>query len=396
MPVSSETHWIAEGVTFSALTIPPRHHFFGYYEKCPWDENNRDVLAMESTFTDRMPTANDTLSLGLIPHGTKRFEAFDRTFAWCWQQGAMLQWLPQNGRKVIYNQRAGNRFVSVIRDLEKGTVRTLPMPIYAVSPRGDYALSLNFARLNHQRPGYGYEGVPDHTKDDLCPAKDGIYRIHLQSGAWKLILSLQQAADLKCADSMNGAMQKFNHIQINPSGTRFAVIHRWRPPTDGPEIRCDRLITMNPDGSEPFVLADYGLFSHYDWVNENQIIAWAQAPESGRRYFLFDDKSEIKQVIGEGALDCDGHVTLSPDRKWMLTDTYPDANHFRTLLLWKWPDGPRVDIAKFYSPPELHGPLRCDLHPRWDRSGQRICIDSAHSGTRQMYVLDVRGLMLDS
>ncbi len=78
MPSSSETHWIAEGVLFSASTIPPRHHFFGYYEKCPWDENNRDILAMESTFADRMPTANDPLFVGLIPHGTKRFEAFDK------------------------------------------------------------------------------------------------------------------------------------------------------------------------------------------------------------------------------------------------------------------------------------------------------------------------------
>src|SRR5690242_14801966 len=117
MPTSSETHWIADGVGFDFLTIPPRHHFFGYYEKCPWDENNRDVLAMGSHFADRMPTANDPLLLGLIPQGTRRFEAFDRTFAWCWQQGTMLQWLPKSGRKVIYNQRAGNRFVSVIRDL---------------------------------------------------------------------------------------------------------------------------------------------------------------------------------------------------------------------------------------------------------------------------------------
>ncbi len=389
MPTASQTHWIASDIGFDFRTVPPRHHFFGYYEKCPWDAENRDVLAMESSFADRMPTAKDSLSLGLIPHGTRRFEAFDQTLAWCWQQGTMLQWLPQSGRQVIYNQRAGNRFVSVIRDLETGAVRTLPLPIYAVSPRGDYALSLNFSRLNRERPGYGYEGVPDRTKDDLCPANDGIYHLDLKTGAWKLILSLQHAADLKRTENMNGAMQKFNHIQINPAGTRCAVIHRWRPPTNGKEIRCDRLITVNPDGTEPYLLADFGLFSHYDWTGENQIIAWAETPEKGQHYYLFDDQTHNKKIIGAGALDCDGHVTLSPDRKWLLTDTYPDRNNFRTLLLWKWPDGPRVDIAKFYSPPELAGPLRCDLHPRWDRSGQKICIDSAHMGTRQMYILDV-------
>ncbi len=75
--------------------------------------------------------------------------------------------------------------------------------------------------------------------------------------------------------------------------------------------------------------------------------AWAQAPKIGQHYYLFDDKSAIKQAIGEGALDCDGHVTLSPDRKWMLTDTYPDENHFRTLLLWQWPTAHAWTLPNF-------------------------------------------------
>lgn len=389
MLISSESHWIADGVGFDALTIPPRHHFFGYYDKCPWDENNRDILAMESSFADRMPTAHDSISVGLIPHGTRRFEAFDKTYAWCWQQGTMLQWLPKQGRKVVYNQRSGNRFVGVIRDLESGKTRTLPLPVYALSPHGDYALSLNFSRLNDQRPGYGYEGVPDRAQNDLCPSHDGVYHLDLATGTWKLILSLQEAAALNYVPSMQGAMHRFNHIQINPTGNRLAVIHRWRSPGDPQEIPYSRLITLNPDGSAPYLLADYGQFSHYDWAQEDQIIAWAETTEKGRDYYLLDDQTPDKNIMGEGVLNCDGHMTLSPDRKWMLTDTYPDKNNFRTLLLWQWPDGPRIDIARFYALPELTGPLRCDLHPRWDRRGQRICIDSAHAGTRQMYALDV-------
>ena len=403
-----QTPWIAPNIGFDFLTIGPRHHFSGYSDKCPWDENNRDILATESSFADKMPTANDALSLGIIPHGTRRFEIFDKTSAWCWQQGAMLQWLPpfnNNGRKVIYNQRVGNRFVSVIRDLETGAVRnairTLPLPIYAVSPRGDYALSLNFLRLNKQSPGYGYEGVKDHTQDDLCPAKDGVYYLDLQSGAWKLILSLQQAAALNPVPSMDGAMHHFNHLQINREGSRFAVIHRWRPTTDSAndshEPSFSRLITLNPNGSEPYLLADYGFFSHYAWANENQIIARVETPEKGRHSYIFDDqvddKTGRKQIIGAGILDGEGNMTFSPDRKWLLSDTYPDKNHFRTLFLWKWPHGPRFDIAKFYSPPALAGPLRCDLQPRWNRSGTKICLDSAHAGTRQMYVLDVRKII---
>ena len=36
--------------------------------------------------------------------------------------------------------------------------RTLPKPIYTVSPDGAWGLSLNFSRLEWLRPGYGYAG----------------------------------------------------------------------------------------------------------------------------------------------------------------------------------------------------------------------------------------------
>jgi len=29
------------------------------------------------------------------------------------------------------------------------------------------------------------------------------------------------------------------------------------------------------------------------------------------------------------------------------------------------------------------------LHPRWNRDGLAVCIDSVHEGERQMYVIDV-------
>ena len=48
-------------------------------------------------------------------------------------------------------------FVAVVRDALTGAVvRTLPRPIYALSRDGRQAVTLNFARLQHQRPGYGY------------------------------------------------------------------------------------------------------------------------------------------------------------------------------------------------------------------------------------------------
>ena len=94
--------------------------------------------------------------------------------------------------------------------------------------------------------------------------------------------------------------------------------------------------------------------------------------------------------MGKDVLDRDGHCSYSPDRKWVLTDCYPSSDDpHRTLVLYHAETDRRVDVGRFYSPPAVTGPIRCDLHPRWSRDGRTVCIDSVHEGTRQMHVIDV-------
>ena len=57
-------------------------------------------------------------------------------------------------------------------------------------------------------------------------------------------------------------------------------------------------------------------------------------------------------------------------------------------------DDQRIDLGSFYADPHLSKENRCDLHPRWSRDGRYVCIDSKHSGRRQMYLLDVSGIIL--
>src|SRR5688572_7836761 len=117
-------------VPVRAITRGPKHHFFGYYEKTPWDATGRYVLAMEDGFMDRMPSADDALTVGMIDlEDGDRFIPFDSTRAWCWQQGTMLQWLPAAAdRLVVYNQRDGDRFIGVVRDVHAGHTRPLTRP----------------------------------------------------------------------------------------------------------------------------------------------------------------------------------------------------------------------------------------------------------------------------
>jgi hypothetical protein len=377
-----------------AVTRGPKHHFFGYYDKSPWDATGRYMLALEVEFMDRPPTPQDKAVVGLIDLGENcKWHPLAETYAWNWQQGTMLQWLPSEPeRKIIFNARDGDRFISVILDVHTGERRTLPMPIYALSRDGGCAVTLNFARVHRTRPGYGYVGVPDPWVDDPCPEEDGIYRMDLQTGEHRLVISLAQIAEVGHDPSMDGRVHHwFNHLLFNHDGTRFIFLHRWQR-RDGRGFYT-RMFTANPDGTEIYCVADHEMVSHFDWKNPRQILAWARQRDVGDRFFLFTDKTGEREIVGEGVLTCDGHCSYSPDGRWVLTDTYPDRESRRTLILYRWEDGLRVDIGRFYSPPELRGEIRCDLHPRWSRDGRMVCIDSAHEGHRGLYVLDVTPLV---
>jgi len=380
------------------------HHTAGYYDKCPWDSTGRYVLALRSAFFERAPAAEDAAVLGVVDvQEGNRFTPFAETRAWNWQQGCMLHWLsaplafsPQPDEddparhQVIYNDRDGDRFVAVVADALTGReVRRLPLPVYGLSPDGRQAVTLNFARLHHQRPGYGYAGVDDPWRDVAEPEDDGIWWMDLDTAEHRLILSTAQLAQTNRQSSMAGAVHRFNHLQWNPDGTRFAFLHRWKTAENtGPGTT--RLGTASPDGSGLAVLADEGRVSHYDWRDRSHVLAWARRGGEDAFYVLHDPTGEAARV-DPVAMPKDGHCSYSPEgaRRWIVNDTYPDAEQKRTLYLYDTAARHRTDLGHFYAPPHLPHDCRVDLHPRWSRDGQQVCFDSAHEGTRQLYVAEV-------
>jgi hypothetical protein len=387
------------------VTCGPKHHFFGYYDKQQWDATGRYLLCQEVSFMDRPPREEDRITIGMIDlkDGNKWYP-LAQAAAWNWQQGAMLQWLPSApDRLVIHNDRVHTRFVSVIHDVHTGQCRILDRPIYCVSPDGKQALSLNFARLQRTRPGYGYVGVSDPWEKEDHPSEDGIFLMDLENGRSRLIISLSQIVAIRHDRTMDGAEHKFNHLLFSPDGSRFVFLHRWTKRRHRPVPRLlkrlgigrrkTRMFTAAPDGSNIHLLADHGMVSHFGWRDSTHLLAWSREPKTGKRYHLYTDLSEQVEVVGEGTLMVDGHCSYSPDKKWILTDTYPGKAIFRTLILYNPEQRRRVDIGRFFSPKELVGEIRCDLHPRWSRDGRFVSIDSAHEGSRLVYVVDVSDIV---
>ena len=369
-------------------------HFFGFHDISPWDPADATlaVLRVDPQLA-RLP-AGELAEVCLWRPDTGALEPIGETAAWNFQMGARAQWLPDG--RLVYNTLDGDRLAAEIVDPANGAHRTLPFAIGALSPDGRTALSAHYGRLARYWPAYGVAGTTAPAIDEPAPAEDGIWTVDLASGAVRLLVSIAAVAPLG-APPPAGASQFLTHPDYNPAGTRFVFLHRYFT-ADG--ALYSRLIAADADGGNLALLVEEKV-SHFDWHDDDTVLVWARAgggalAAARRRELLASPMVRpalrlarrlapgVKQVIGRetyqlvpvadpasrrpvgaGVLDRDGHPMFGADRRWMLTDTYPDGTRRQTLILYEMATGRRIDIGHFHADPAVgDGDIKCDLHPR--------------------------------
>ncbi len=387
-----------------AITHGPRHHWFGYYDKREFDPTGSKVLSNEVDFEGRSPRDGDSIAVGYVDTADgDSWHPIGRSAAWGWQQGCMLQWIGKDGRRVLWNDRQGDRFVCRLHDLAAGKTTTIDRPIYTISDDGRFALSADFRRIDNLRPGYGYDGLADPHVGERAPADSGIWRIDLLTGESKLILSLADVAAIPWHDGSRHeeAWHYFNHLLINPSGNRFIVLHRYRPKFDPKTLQYQggfvtRMLTADVDGSDLYELDPSGKTSHFIWKDDEVVTMWTKPIGREDGFYDFTDRTKRITAVGKGVMSSNGHNTyLQGDYgDWILNDTYPGKSDRRqTVYLYHTPSRRRFDLGHFPSPPQYTGEWRCDTHPRCSNDGTLVAIDSPHKDGRQVQLLDVKELL---
>ena len=389
------------------ITKGPKHHWFGYYDKLEFDPSGRFVLTNQVNFEGRSPTENDVIKVGVIDieDGDKWIE-LGESKAWGWQQGCMLQFLPNSDTDVIWNDRVGDQFVSHIVNIKTMEKRTLPFAIYALSPDGIHAVTTDFERINNLRRGYGYAGIPDPNADEMAPDDAGIYLCNLQTGKKELIISLSQMMTIQLPetgdpkfDDFDDNMHWFNHLLFNTDGSRFIFLHRWKTPSKTSVGGFGTLMyTSDLEGKDLRLVDVSGYTSHFIWRDPEHIMAWTKIQPKGNGFYLFKDKEgAIPQLEGEGIMTVNGHNTyLNIDNNaWILNDTYPNKERVQQVYLYHVPSKKRIPIGDFYLDPKYKGEWRVDTHPRSSPDGTKVVIDCPNGEQgRQLVLMDISSLIL--
>ena len=377
------------------LSASPKHHFFGYYGINPWDSTTRYHLALETDFHTHRPLPEDSATVGLIHRETYKFIPHAETAAFNLQQGSMMHWI--NGGKLdtrnaanvefTFNDWEDGTLVSRALNPTTGTVRTIQGAIAAVSPTAPLAIGLNYGRMAHCRAVVGYATHSKSTDVKAQPENDGLYQLNLRDGSSKLVLSIADVIRASGDERMVGKRTWFNHVLFNTDGTRLLFFCRVRRETGG---HYTSLWTVDPDGSALEMQIPFGYrISHFDWRTPAQILVSSDI--LGEMGFVeFTDGVRDFAPLGRGVLPSDGHASFSPDREWLLCDTYPrGTERLAQLMVYNIAENRKIVLGEFHHEEQFVGDIRCDLHPRWAPDGKTITFDSVHEGSRQIYLVEL-------
>jgi hypothetical protein len=370
---------------------------FFFYQVLQFDPSGRYLLGLRVYFQSRDVKARDRGDVGYIDlRDGFKWTKIGETTAWNWQQGNRLQWRPRSD-EIVWNDRSddGKTFVCRAYDFRTGARRTLPRPIYDLSPDGATALTHDFERMNLFK-GTEYVGIEDVYAKEFAPKETGIWKMDMESGKSELIMTLERMASIAYpkGNPPSGHLYFFRE-GWNPSATRLVTFIK------DPSNKLFQAYSMTPTGTEVRYL--YYNPSHHAWLDDSHIVDFGHhTPPGGTSrggYYLFKDDGtgEAKELLW--ASNYDGHDSFLPGplSDWIISDTYVIAG-YQHLFLFHRPTRSFVPLARLKSTaedvPSFTGEYRVDLHPRFSRDGRMLCIDATHEGLgRQMYVLDIGDIL---
>lgn len=366
---------IESNYEYDIIKNAAKHTFFGYYDILPFNNISDEILYETVSMKDNV--ANVILE----NTKTKQTKQITKSYAWNWQQGSRLRWMPNNKREIVFNDYDGKRYYCRIIDLDNEKETQIDQPLYDISPDGLYGLSLNFERLGVMRPGYGYTCRKYICNEDQL-GKEGIDIVDIKQNKSNRIITYEDIANALGLNLDSYANNYLNHISFSPSGQKFLFF--WL--TVENDWHKAFLLVYDFKSAKLDVLENNDKVSHYVWIDDDTIICTAIDSQKQCRYYKYSITLKTKDVISPDTLKRDGHPSYV-SKGVLLTDTYPDDSGYQHLYLVDISRNKAKKILSVYNNSLICGERRTDLHPRFDRNKNYVCIDANPEHYREMIII---------
>jgi len=390
-----------------AVTSGPHDHFLAnYFAINAWSPDNRYMLVLETDIKDKLPDG-EPCTLGLVDTADgNKFIPVTTTRCWNFQEAAMAHWMPCEKDTFVFNDIRGGKFCAIVINWKTKEERAYPFPVSAVSEDGTWAISINYARLYATRPDYGYAGEGQDARiGTVFPEDDGLWRVDLRTGEARMIVSTAALQWMVPKVAWDG-MSYLCHTVISKDMKRVYFLSRSVDQSMAGVKHFQGVnwhttaFTCNADGTDVRrCFPDGWGSSHFNWkpnLSERDArtmivtCKWLNKIYTHVEFTVGEE--DYPRQVGGKDMDFDGHCIYSPDGNFISGDGYWDENFNRHWKMVRLADNKVKDIGTFFIP-EVYRDVycRCDLHPRWRPDGKQIGFNSVHEGSRQVYVMDVKG-----
>jgi len=417
---------LAEHVYIVSSTPNNYDHNVGYHDIKPFNDLNDNLIAIHRYPLNNLgfKENNNYCEICIWDHVNSIVDKIDTTEACSWEQGSRLQWINLN--EIIYNKIIGNKLVSCIYNIETKKKTELQNSVYSYSKKTKKILTLNYSRIWSFWKSYGYFVPDDQSKYKEKPEDDGIFLTDINNNSKKLVLSIYDAVKICGLEKLKNTFFFLSFPSFSPNGDKFVSHLRFH-------LKSGALVTYfictYLNESKNILLAREKV-SHFEWIDNEKIIVWCRSlPKylqkirlnvflekylvnylkkiinkfkpmfknliKSEYYYLINLKKLNKITkVNEKILVEDGHPQISENGRFLVTDTYPDAESFQKLLIHDFKNNKTHYIGKFKVASYLiESSLKCDLHPRWNKKGNLLSIDSSHNGSKQTYVINIENFL---
>lgn len=412
----------------SIIRISPndKNYFTGYFDYCPFSKDNNLLICHKINNLFEYPSINNSCDIGFFDTKKKIFKHISKTNAWNFQFGARPHWVTLNSDEcIMFNNYDDMDIKTYICDKNGELIKKLDNSIFTWHDLKQYGLTLNFKRLQKYRKGYGYNIHKESIQSDDIK-NDGIFYFDFQK--YELILSLEKIMEFERTEiSLDNINHWVNHIQINPSGNKFAFMHRF---IDKNNSFSTRLMLYCLETKNLSCIYDNLYCSHYTWTDDENILAWCRKSNSTnllKKNKKFSSlRSLLRKTVGKNRLLrdsflkdsfynininypkvlnkffslknlSDGHINCFPNGNKIILDEYADINKYQPLSIYDNKAHKLINLISAKAEPNdiptnlnyTQSEFRCDFHANWSRNDNIIAFDSTHEGYRGVYLINL-------